>query len=69
MSVEIRELDDLTDLDALAELFAGVWGRSGAPPISSDILRALAVSGNYLSGAFEDGRLIGTPSARPQKGY
>ena len=59
MSVEIRELDDLTDLNALAELFAVVWGRPAEPPINSDILKALAVSGNYLSGAFEDGRLIG----------
>jgi predicted GNAT superfamily acetyltransferase len=59
MNVEIRELDDLTDLDALAVLFAAVWGRPGEPPINSDILKALAVSGNYLSGAFEDGRLIG----------
>lgn len=59
MSVEIRELDDLTDLNALAELFAVVWGRPAEPPINSDILKALSVSGNYLSGAFEDGRLIG----------
>ncbi|OLE71981.1 MAG: hypothetical protein AUG05_07240, partial [Actinobacteria bacterium 13_1_20CM_2_66_18] len=31
----------------------------GEPPINSDILKALALSGNYLSGAFADGRLIG----------
>ena len=36
-----------------------VWGRPGEPPISSDILKALAHSGNYVSGAFADGRLIG----------
>src|SRR5437868_1125043 len=30
-----------------------------APRISSDILRALAHSGNYISGAFLDGRLAG----------
>ena len=59
MSAEIRELTELEDLRQLAELFAVVWGRSGAPPISSDILRALAHSGNYISGAFLDGRLAG----------
>jgi predicted GNAT superfamily acetyltransferase len=59
VSVEIRELSDLEDLIALADLFADVWGRSGEPPISSDILKALAHSGNYLSGAFAGGRLIG----------
>ncbi len=59
MSAEIRELDDLADLEALAQLFASVWGRLGEPPINSDILKALALSGNYLSGAYADGQLIG----------
>jgi len=55
---EIRELSDLQDLRELAELFAVVWGRPGEPPISSDILKALAHSDNYISGAFADGRVI-----------
>jgi len=56
---EIKELTDLEDLRRLGELFAVVWGRPGEPPMSSDILRALGHSGNYISGAFADGRLIG----------
>jgi predicted GNAT superfamily acetyltransferase len=36
-----------------------VWGRPGEPPISSDILKALAHSGNYVSGGLVDGRLAG----------
>ncbi|HEY0829690.1 MAG TPA: GNAT family N-acetyltransferase [Candidatus Dormibacteraeota bacterium] len=59
MSAEIRELSGLEDLRRLAELFAVVWGRPGEPPISSDILKALAHSGNYVSGAFADGRMTG----------
>src|SRR6266571_4382013 len=59
MSPEIRELAELADLRQLADLFAVVWGRSGEPPISSDILKALARSGNYISGAYSEGRLIG----------
>jgi predicted GNAT superfamily acetyltransferase len=59
MTAEISELSELEDLRQLAELFARVWGRPGEPPISSDILKALAHSGNYLSGAFSEGRLIG----------
>ncbi len=59
MSVEIRELSDLEDLARLADLFADVWGRSSEPPMSSNILKALAHSGNYLSGAFAEERLIG----------
>ncbi len=59
MSVEIRELDRVGDLRQLADLFAVVWGRRGEPPISSDILKALAHSGNYVSGAYIAGRMVG----------
>jgi predicted GNAT superfamily acetyltransferase len=59
MNAEITELSELEDLRQLAELFAVVWGRTGEPPISSDILKALAHSGNYVSGARVEGRLVG----------
>jgi predicted GNAT superfamily acetyltransferase len=55
----IAELSEVDDLRELAELFAVVWGRPGTAPISSDILKALALSGNYLSGGFVDGKLAG----------
>lgn len=55
----ITELAQVEDLRVLAELFAVVWGRPGEPPISSDILKALAHSGNYVSGAYVDQRLVG----------
>ena len=59
MSAEIRQLDELDDLKEVANLFAVVWGRPGEPPITSDILRALSHSGNYVAGAFAGGRMIG----------
>ena len=59
MSADIHELGDLQDLVGLERLFAGVWGKTDEPPISSDTLKALAHSGNYVAGAFVDGRLIG----------
>lgn len=59
MAFLISELIDLSDLRELSRLFAGVWQRSGEPPITSDVLKALAHSGNYVSGARQDGRLIG----------
>lgn len=59
MSVEITELSELEDLRQVADLFAVVWGRPGRPPITSDILKALAHSGNYIAGAFVGGRLMG----------
>jgi len=59
VAVSIRELAKIDDLHALGELFAEVWGRPGEPPINSDILKALAHSGNYVSGAYVDRRLVG----------
>jgi predicted GNAT superfamily acetyltransferase len=55
----ITELTELEDLRELERLFGRVWGRPAEPPISSDTLRALAHSGNYVAGAFIDGRLTG----------
>jgi predicted GNAT superfamily acetyltransferase len=59
VSISIRELADIEDLRELAELFAVVWGRPGERPINSDILKALAHSGNYVSGAYVDNQLVG----------
>ena len=59
MAAEIRELSKFDDIRRLAELFAEVWGRPGAPPIGPDVLKALAHSGNYVVGAYESGRLVG----------
>jgi predicted GNAT superfamily acetyltransferase len=59
MAAEIRELHGVEELRWLADLFAVVWGRGGEPPVGSDVLKALAHSGNYVSGAYRDGRLIG----------
>jgi predicted GNAT superfamily acetyltransferase len=59
MSAEIRELHELEDLEAMSRLFASIWGRTEEPGLSSDILKALAMSGNYICGAYVDGRLAG----------
>ena len=59
MTASIKGLSDVEDLRELAELFAAVWGRPGEPPISSDVLKALAHSGNYVFGAYVDGKLAG----------
>jgi predicted GNAT superfamily acetyltransferase len=59
VNTEIRELDDIGDLRLLADLFAVIWGRPGEPSLDSDVLKALAHSGNYVAGAFAQGRLIG----------
>jgi predicted GNAT superfamily acetyltransferase len=40
-------------------LFAVVWGRPGEHPINSDLLKALAHSGNYVSGGYVGDNLVG----------
>jgi predicted GNAT superfamily acetyltransferase len=55
----IAELSEVDDLRDLAEVFAVVWEHPGEPPISSNILKALSLSGNYVSGGFVDGKLAG----------
>jgi predicted GNAT superfamily acetyltransferase len=55
----ISELHDLDDLRELEELFTAIWERPGEPPINSDILTALAHSGNYVAGAHVGSRLAG----------
>ncbi|HSS92544.1 MAG TPA: GNAT family N-acetyltransferase [Candidatus Dormibacteraeota bacterium] len=55
----ISEVTELDDLRALVRLFAAIWERPDEPPVDSDVLMALVLSGNYVSGAREDGRLVG----------
>jgi len=53
---ELHELEDLTELEAL---LAAIWERPDDPPINTELLRALAHSGNYVAGARVGGRLVG----------
>jgi predicted GNAT superfamily acetyltransferase len=59
VSAVISELVELEDLRALERLLAEVWGRPDEPQITSDTLRALAHSGNYVAGARVGDRLLG----------
>ena len=53
---ELYELEDLRELEAL---LSAIWERPDEPPINTDLLRALAHSGNYVAGARVGGRLVG----------
>jgi predicted GNAT superfamily acetyltransferase len=57
--VSVREITDLAELTAVVELYATIWGRGGNPPLNLELLRAFGKAGNYVGGAFEDGRLVG----------
>ena len=53
---ELSELDDLRELEAL---FTAIWESPEEPPVNTDILRALAHSGNYVAGARVGSDLVG----------
>jgi predicted GNAT superfamily acetyltransferase len=55
----ISELHEVDDMRELERLFAAVWEIPDEPPIGSDLMRALAHSGNYVVGAREGSRLVG----------
>src|SRR5579859_3863132 len=56
--MEIREVSQPTDLQVLEDLFARVW-EVESPPITADLMRALAHSGNYVVAAMSDGSIVG----------
>lgn len=58
--VRIRELTDLTDLEAACRLFDEIWRPGPAnPPLTVELMRALTKAGNYAAGAFDGSRLVG----------
>ncbi|ANG86546.1 hypothetical protein A8L33_02545 [Microbacterium aurantiacum] len=60
--MRIRDLDTVADVFTASAVLADVWGgdRSGMPP---NLLRALAHSGNYAVGLWDDERMIGASVA------
>jgi len=58
--VGVREIGDLHDFEAVCRLYHGIWRPDpGNPPVTSELLRALTKSGNYVAGAFDGGQLVG----------
>jgi predicted GNAT superfamily acetyltransferase len=59
--VRVRELHELADLELLRELYQDIWrtGPEDGPIVTIEWLRALSHAGNYVSGAFVEGSLVG----------
>jgi predicted GNAT superfamily acetyltransferase len=58
--VRIRELDDAAAIHAAAALFDRIWGiGSDERAVDSSLLRALAHTGNYVAGVYDDAALVG----------
>ncbi|MCW2529764.1 MAG: hypothetical protein JWM76_4624 [Pseudonocardiales bacterium] len=59
-AVTIRVLTTLSELDSVHALFDEIWRPDPTnPPLTKELLRALSKAGNYIAGAFRDGRLVG----------
>jgi predicted GNAT superfamily acetyltransferase len=59
-AVEVAILGSLNELRDAAELYDEVWSdASGDPLMPLGILRAMAHSGNYVVGAYDNGSMIG----------
>lgn len=60
----VVELRDVAEHHAVADLFCRVW-RADSPDalINAGLIRAFAHSGNYVAGAYADGRLVGATVA------
>ena len=58
--VAVRGIDDMRSLSAVQQLYEAVWrtGPSGTP-VTADLLRALAISGNPVFGAYDGEELLG----------
>ncbi|MFF1715237.1 GNAT family N-acetyltransferase [Streptomyces sp. NPDC058268] len=60
----VQELHELHELAGANALFETIWGSSpGSSPMGVEQMRALSHAGNYVAGAFEDGRLVGASVA------
>lgn len=57
--VRVRETADLSDLEQVVRLFAGLWGRDANPPVSLELLRAFQKAGNYVAAAHDGDQVVG----------
>ncbi|MFE0173172.1 GNAT family N-acetyltransferase [Streptomyces sp. NPDC059002] len=62
--LDIRALHTMEEFDSVCRLFADIWGtQPGGAPVSAEVMCALAHAGNYVAGAYADGRLTGASVA------
>ncbi|WP_067500148.1 GNAT family N-acetyltransferase [Actinoplanes sp. TFC3] len=59
MSIEVRTLSAIADLEAVDRVLGAVWQGEPVPLLGTELLRALAKAGNYIAGAYDGGELLG----------
>ncbi|GID92309.1 GNAT family N-acetyltransferase [Amorphoplanes digitatis] len=62
--VVVRPVSGLAELESLDRLLAGIWqGDADGPLLTTELLRALAKSGNYVAGAYDGDTPVGAAVA------
>src|SRR5262245_38271070 len=62
--VEVHELSKPAETAAAADLFQAIWSAPAqAPPLSAELMRALAATGNYVAGAYVGDTMVGAAVA------
>jgi len=62
--VLVRPVSSLAELTTLDSMLAGIWQEDATDVLlTTELLRALAKSGNYVAGAFDGGTLVGAAVA------
>ena len=64
-SIQVRELDNLQDLDFGRKIFDITWSMDAGTEITPNLLQAMVHSGSYLSGAFINNKIVGAAFAFP----
>jgi len=64
-SIQIRNLQEFSELQTARQLFDQVWSVDYGTEIQPNLLKALIHSGSYLSGAFIDEKCVGAAFAFP----
>ncbi|MCG5213899.1 GNAT family N-acetyltransferase [Streptosporangium sp. KLBMP 9127] len=58
--VRVCELREIEDFEQVSRLFDEIWHPTPTnPPITVELMRALAHSGNYVAGAYRNDQLVG----------
>lgn len=56
----VRELEGMDELQVAVEVFRSIWGFDGdGGPINAELMRAFALAGGYIAGAFVGDEMIG----------
>jgi predicted GNAT superfamily acetyltransferase len=62
--LDVREVDDVAEIDALGALLTAIWDREAlGRTLPTSLLKALSTNGHYVAGAFHEGRMVGAAVA------